>query len=155
MGISAWFDLVNAPPSSVMSVASLETAYDRIFREYLVPLSNDNPGRPTVFLEYGAMDVVTAPHNPSDTSRQGTQFVFVDANGTGLDDGRETQANIYRTALNTMEAYPGVVNGLFLWDNWMAGDELRSEGWANFRHFDIRYKPSGEIVRSAYRSYRR
>ena len=154
MGISAWFDLVSAPPSSVMSVASLESAYDRIFREYLVPLSNDNPGRPIVFLEYGAMDVVAAPHNPGDTSEQGTPFVFVDANGNGMDDGRETQANIYRAVLNTMEAYPGVVNGLFLWDNWMAGDELWSEGWANFRNFDIRDKPSGEVIRSAYRSYR-
>ena len=155
IGISAWFDLVDAPPSSVMSVASLETAYDRIFREYLVPLANDNPGRPIVFLEYGAMDVVTAPHNPADASEQGTPFVFVDANGNGMDDGRETQANIYQAVLNTMEAYPAVVDGLFLWDNWMASDELWSEGWANFRNFDIRDKPSGEVVRSAYRSYRR
>jgi len=155
MGISAWFGLVNAPPSSAMSVASLETAYDRIFREYLVPLSNDNPGRPIVFLEYGAMDAVAAPYNPSDPSLQGTQFVFGDANGNGMDDGRETQANIYRALLNTMEAYAGVVDGLFLWDNWMAGDELWSESWANLRNFDIRDKPSGEVIRSAYRSYRR
>ena len=153
MGISAWFDLVDAPPRSVMSVSSLESAYDRIFREYLVPLSNDNPGRPIVFLEYGAMDVVAAPHSPANTSQQGTQFVFVDANGNGVDDGRETQANIYRAVLNTMEAYPGVVNGLFLWDNWMASDELWAGGWANFRNFDIRDKPSGEVVRTAYRSY--
>ena len=73
----------------------------------------------------------------------------------GVDDGRETQANIYRAVLNTMEDYPGVVNGLFLWDNWMAGDELWSGFWANARNFDIRDKPSGEVVRAAYRSYRR
>lgn len=53
-----------------------------------------------------------------------------------------------------MEAYPSVVNRLFLRDNWMAGEELWSEGWANFRNFDIRDKPAGEVVRSAYRSYR-
>lgn len=155
MGISAWFDLIDAPPTSPMSLASLEMAYDRIFRESLIPLSNDNPGRPIVFLEYGAMDVVAAPHGPADTSDQGTPFVFEDANGNGVDDGRETQANIYQAVLNTMETYPGVVSGLFFWDNWMASDELWSEWWANHRNFDIRGKPSEAIVRAAYESYRR
>ncbi len=155
MGISAWFDLADAPPSSVMSVASLEMAYDRVFREYLIPLSNDNPARPIVFLEYGAMDVIAAPHSPANTSDQGKPFVFMDANGDGVDDGRETQANIYRAVLNTIQAYPGVVNGLFFWDNWMASDQLWSEWWADHRNFDIRGKPSGEVVRAAYESYRR
>lgn len=155
MGISAWFDLTDSPPTSVMSTASLEMAYDRIFREYLIPLSNDNPGRPIIFLEYGAMDVVAAPHSPGNTSEQGKPFVFSDANGNGVDDGRETQANIYQAVLNTMETYPGVVSGLFFWDNWMAGDELWSEWWANHRSFGIRGKPSEAVVRAAYESYRR
>ena len=155
MGISAWFDLADAPPTSVMSVASLEMAYDRIFREYLIPLSNDNPGRPIVFLEYGAMDVVAAPHSPANTSEQGKPFVLMDVNGNGVDDGRETQANIYQAVLNTMETYPWVVNGLFFWDNWMASDQLWSEWWATRRNFDIRGKPSEEVVRAAYNSYRR
>ena len=155
MGISAWFDLADAPPSSVMSVASLQMAYDQIFREYLIPLSNDNPERPILFLEYGAIDVVEAPSNPANTSEQGKPFVFMDANGNGVDDGRETQANIYQAVLNTMEAYPGVVNGLFFWDNWMASDQLWSEWWATQRNFDIRGKPAGEVVRAAYESFRR
>ncbi len=155
MGISAWFDLADAPPQSVMSVESLQMAYDRIFREYLIPLSNDNPGRPLVFLEYGAMDIVAAPFEPANTSDQGKPFVFVDANRNGMDDGRETQANIYQAVLNTMAAYPGVLNGLFLWDNWMASDRLWSEWWANHRNFDIRGKAADEVVRAAYGSYRR
>ena len=155
IGISAWFDLADAPPPSVMSVASLQMAYDRIFREYLIPLSNDNPGRPIIFLEYGAMDVVAAPHSPANTSQQGKPFVFMDVNGNAVDDGRETQANIYQALLNTMEAYPRVVNGLFLWDNWMASDELWAGWWATRRNFDIRGKPAGEVVRAAYESYRR
>ena len=154
MGISAWFDLAGAPPSSPMSVAGLEMAYDRIFREYLIPLANDNPARPMVFLEYGAMDVVVAPHSPANTSEQGKPFVFVDANGNGVDDGRETQANIYQAVLNTMSTYPGVVSGLFFWDNWMASDELWSESWAELRNFDIRGKPAGEVVRAAYDRFR-
>lgn len=64
-GISAWFHLVGTPPSSPVGVPSLETAYDRIFREYLIPLVNDSPTRSIVFLEYGAMDVVAAPHSPA------------------------------------------------------------------------------------------
>ena len=155
IGLSAWFDLVDAPPSSVMDIASLEMAYDRIFREYLIPLSNDNPARPIVFLEYGAMDVVAAPHRPANTSDQGKPFVFEDANRNGVDDGRETQANIYQAVLNTMETYPGVVNGLFFWDNWMASDEMWSGWWAHHRNFDIRGKPAGEVVRAAYELYRR
>ena len=155
MGISAWFNLADSEPSSVTGVESLQMAYDRIFREYLIPLSNDNPERPLVFLEYGAMDVVAAPFEPANTSDQGKPFVFVDANGNGMDDGRETQANVYQAVLNTMETYPGVVNGLFFWDNWMASDDLWSEWWANHRNFDIRGKPAEEVVRSAYDSYRR
>ena len=155
IGISAWFDLVDTPPSSVMSVASLEMIYDRIFREHLIRLSNDNPERPIVFLEYGAMDLVHAPHSPGNTSGQGDRVVFSDANGNGVDDGRETQANIYQALFNTMQTYPGVVNGTFLWDNWMASDELWSEWWANARNYDIRGKPSEEVVREAYASFRR
>ncbi len=155
IGISAWFNLADSEPSSVMSVESLGMAYDRIFREYLIPLSNDNPERPLVFLEYGAMDVVAAPFEPANTSDQGKPFAFVDANGNGVDDGRETQANIHQAVFNTMSAYPGVVNGLFLWDNWMASDQLWSEWWANHRNFDIRGKPAGAVVRAAYGSYRR
>lgn len=155
MGISAWFALADAPPRSVTSVASLEMAYDRIFREYLIPLSNDNPGRPIVFLEYGAMDVVATPYGPADSSEQGKPFVFMDANGNGLDDGRETQANVYQAVLNTMDAYPRVVNGLFFWDNWMTSDELWSEWWGAQRTFTIRGKPAEEVVRAAYESYRR
>ena len=155
IGISAWFNLTDASPSSVVSTARLEMAYDRIFREYLIPLSNDNPERPVVFLEYGAMDVVAAPHDPANTSDQGKPFVFVDANGNGVDDGRETQANIYQAVLNTMAAHPGAVNGLFFWDNWMASNELWSEWWANHRNFDIRGKSAEAVIRAAYASFRR
>ncbi len=101
------------------------------------------------------MDVVAAPFEPANTSDQGKPFVFVDANGNGVDDGRETQANIHQAVFNTIAAYPGVVNGLFLWDNWMASDQLWSEWWANHRNFDIRGKAGGAVVRAAYGSYRR
>ena len=155
VGVSAWFSLADSPPSSVMDVASLEMAYDRIFGDYLIPLAERNRDLPVVFLENGAIDIVAAPFRPDDTFEQGSHFEFTDGNANGLDDGRETQANIYQALLNTMESYPGVIDGVFWWDNWMASDELWAEGWAGLRNFDVRGKPAEEVIRSAYRSYER
>ena len=155
VGVSAWFSLADSPPSSVMDVASLEMAYERIFGDYLIPLAERNRDLPVVFLENGAMDVVTAPFRPDDTSEQGKRFEFTDGNANGLDDGRETQANIYQALINTMGAHPGVIDGVFWWDNWMASDELWNEGWANLRNFDVRGKLAGEVIRMAYSFYER
>lgn len=155
IGVSAWFRLAESPPPSVASLTTIETAYDRVFREYLSPLASRNPERPVVLLEYGAMDVVAAAARPNDNSLQGTALVYADTNGNGVEDGRETQANIYRALFNTVDANPGVVHGAFLWDNWLASDELWSEWWANARNYDIRGKPAEAVVRSVYDAYRR
>ena len=125
------------------------------FRDYLRPLADRNPERPVVLLEYGAMDVVAAAARPSDNALQGRALVYVDANGNGVDDGRETQANIYQALFNTMDANPGVVRGAFLWDNWMASNQLWAEWWANARNYDIRGKPAEAVVRAAYEAKRR
>ena len=77
-------------------------------------------------------------------------FEFTDSDGNGLDDGRETQANIYQAIFDTMNRYPGVVNGAFFWDNWMASDELWASYWAGRRSFAVRDKLSEETVRTAY-----
>lgn len=162
VGLSGWFQLTEEAPPSVMSVQELERSYERIFRDYLVPLADRNPGRAVVFLEYGAMDVVEAPVEPSDWSREGERFVFSDLDGNGLDDGREQQANIFQALFNTMERYPGVLNGAFFWNNWIASDamwnEIRRDGsywehWAGERQFSFRRKPAEEIIRTAYRGY--
>lgn len=108
------------------------------------------------------MDVVEAPVEPSDWSREGERFVFSDPDGNGLDDGREQQANIFQALFNTMERYPGVLNGAFFWNNWIVSDamwnEIRRDGsywehWAGERQFSFRGKPAEEIVRTAYRGY--
>ena len=149
VGVSAWFPMTDSRPSSVTSAASLRAKYDQIFQDYLVPLSGRNPGRPVVFLEYGAMDMVEAPGAPDDPAGY-PPYIFADANGNGLDDGRETQANMYQALLDTMDSHPGVLNGVFWWDNWIAGDELWGAYWADRRAFAIRDKPTEEIVRSVY-----
>ncbi|MYD59634.1 MAG: hypothetical protein F4W91_01200 [Gemmatimonadetes bacterium] len=153
IGISAWFPLTDSRPSTVLSVESFQTRYRQIFQNQLIPLANTNPDRPIVFTEYGAMDVIETPERPGDTSAQNRRFVFTDSNRNGLDDGRETQANIYKALINTLTQYPGIVNGVFYWDNWIASDERWARYWARRRTYSIRDKPSEEIVRSAYASY--
>ena len=151
VGISAWFPLTESLPSTVMSIEDCQGSYERIFRDYLIPLARRNPARPIVFLEYGSSDVVSAPSAPDAFGFQ--EYVFSDLNGNGLDDGRETQANMYMGLINAMAKNPGVLNGVFFWGNWIASDELWAEWWANRRNGGIRGKPSEEVVRSAYRSF--
>ena len=154
IGISAWFRLTETAPSTVMSREALEEIYDNIFIKYLVPLQANNPGKPIMFLEFAAPETVEAPVSPGDTSAHYERpRVFVDANGNGMDDGEETQANIYQALLNTMEKYPGVLNGVFWWDNWIVTDELWTDFLAGHRVYSIRGKSTEDIVRSSYQSW--
>ena len=132
VGVSAWFPVAESRPATVTDVRSLSVEYERIFRDYLVPLSRRNPTRPVVFLEYGAVDLVQAPAAPADGAGS-PPFVFTDANGNGLDDGRETQANMYQALLDIMSAHPGVLNGVFWWGNDMTSEELWASYWAGRR----------------------
>ena len=151
VGLSAWFPLTDTLPSTVTSLETLEASHEQIFRDYLIPLAERNPGRPIVFLERGATDNVQAPGSPSGGGQSWAfrLFEFSDADGNGLDDGRETQANVYGALLNTMDKYPGVVNGVFWWDNWVG-----AECPPSYRGYLICGKLSEEVVRSAYESFR-
>lgn len=62
--------------------------------------------------------------------------------------------NIYQALINTIDKYPGVVNGVFGEENWMGSDELWADYWAGRRTFSIRGKPAEEVIRSAYQSYK-
>ena len=153
VGVSAWFNLAETPPSTVISVDRLRQEYERIFQDHLVPLAADNPDRPIVFTEYGAIDTVEGPADPSGFPET-AEFVFSDLNGNGVDDGRETQANIFQALFETMDRYPDVVHGAFFWDNWIASNEDWARYWTAERNYDIRDKPAGEIVRAQYERWR-
>ena len=154
VGISAWFPLAESSPSTVMGLDALKQAYERIFQNRLIPLAARNPGRPIVFLEYAAPDTVEAPANPDNVPGY-PLFVFSDRNGNGIDDGRETQANIFQALFETMDLYPGVVNGAFFWDNWITDNEHWEEFWGKRRNFDFRNKPAEKIVGAHYERYQR
>ena len=149
VGISAWFPLTDAPPSTVTSVEEAQATYEQIINDHLAPLAARNPDRPIMFLEYGAMDLVETPAQPADTV-EFPMFIFDDANGNGIDDGRETQANLYRGLFNAMNSNPGLLNGAFLWDNWITSEETWEGFWEHRRAFAVRNKPSEEIVQAAY-----
>lgn len=151
VGISSWFPVADSVPSTVASVGSLQERYEEIFREHLIPLAERNPGRPIVLLEHGAADEVASPARPANTTT--APFEFTDRNGNGLDDGRETQANMYHALLNTMARYPGVVDGVFLWGNWVSSSEDWYDYWTTHRNFPIRGKLAEDVVRLAYEAW--
>ena len=155
VGVSGYFPLAESPPDTVMGVGRLQQAYNRVFRDYLLPLAAENTGRPVVFTEYGAMDMVEAPSDPGNSSRQGEPFEFSDRNGNGIDDGRETQANVFRALFRTMDRYPGTVHGAFFWDNWVASNELWRRSFAGSRNYSLRGKPASGVVRRQYGCYER
>ena len=150
VGISGWFPLTASPPATVLSVPELQASYEGIFRDYLMPLANRNPARAIVFTEYGSMDVVEAPADPSLGARHSEERVFVDANRNGLDDGEEAQANIFEAFFETSARHPSLVNGAFLWDNWIATDAMWADHWLDRRSFAVRGKLAEAVVRDAY-----
>ncbi len=152
VGVSGYYPLAEPPLDAVMSVETLQQSYNRIFREHLLPLAAENTGRPIVFTEYGFMDIVEAPTSPGN-ARQGERFEFSDGNGNGVDDGRETQANIVQALFRTMDRYPGTIHGTFFWDTNIASNELWRSFWADARSYSIRDKPASEVVQRQYACY--
>ncbi|MDE2979919.1 MAG: Ig-like domain-containing protein [Gemmatimonadota bacterium] len=150
VGISAWFPLTSAPPATVSSVLELRGSYEAIFRDHLRPLADRNPGRAIVFLEYGAIDLVEAPANPGDPTRQRELATLVDENRNGLDDGEETQANIFKAFFEVSDAHPGLVNGAFFWDNWIATNAMWVEILGDKRTYSFRGKLAEAVVRDVY-----
>jgi hypothetical protein len=80
--------------------------------------------------------------------------VLQDADGNGLDDGQEMQANIILALFNVMDRHPGVLQGVFLWGNQMASDAQWSAFFGQHRGFDIRDKLAEQVVRDRYGAWR-
>ena len=91
-----------------------------------------------------------APADPSLGARHAEERVFVDANRNGLDDGEETQANIFEAFFETTARYPGLVNGAFFWDTGSPRDAMWADRWLGRRSFAVRGKLAEAVVRDAY-----
>ena len=96
------------------------------------------------------MDVVEAPADPSSGERHGELKTLVDQNRNGLDDGEEAQANIFEAFFNASACHPGLVNGAFFWDNWIATDAMWVDFWLGRRSFAVRGKLAEAVVRDSY-----
>lgn len=144
IGLSTYYKLVMTPPNQVMSVPELTARWEQIFQRDLIPLKKRFPNKPIVFTEFGYVHAIDAPFNPASEQYRNKQASYVvDNNGNGLDDGQETQANIYESFFQTLERHPGVVEGAFTW----------MEGFPEPNYLDIwgvRYKLAENVVRQYY-----
>jgi hypothetical protein len=154
VGISAYFPLASTIPTAVISVDSLKKSWERTFRDYIIPYQSLHPSKPLVFLEFGYLDLVGSPYDAS--SNYGISKTYQDLNGNGIDDGEETQANVYSGFFSTNEKFGNVVQGAFLWENQMASNQqVQTSFLANNRSMSIRQKTAESVVRSVYSNYAR
>jgi hypothetical protein len=147
IGLSAWFPLVEEVPTSVLTVEELQGAWEPLFNDVLLPLRDANPGRPIMFTEFGFVDDIRAPTDPSIDTYE--EKLFLDLNGNGLDDGQEVQANIIEAFYRTNQIYP-VVQGAFWWDHAMDSD-ADVQGLAHLLSHTVRGKLAEAVLRLAYR----
>lgn len=110
IGISAYFPLLTEV-HGVSSVHLLEKSWRNIFENTLKPLHEENPHKSIVFTEFGYTDSINSPVQYD--ADQFKKHKFIDANHNGLDDGQETQANIYKAFFNVNHDYGDLVAGVF------------------------------------------
>lgn len=148
IGLSAYFSLTDTSPNRVLNVTELESRWEVIFQQYIVPLHDQNPGKPIIFTEFGYTDSLASPYTPS--ADQFAKRVLIDSDNNGKDDGEEMQANILEAFFNVMDRHPAVVSGAFLWNNTIASNETWNGSFGKLRGFDVRNKIAEDIVRTHY-----
>jgi hypothetical protein len=151
VGVSAYFQLAQQTPTSVMSVAQLETSWEDAFTRCIIPLKNRNPNRPMLFLEFGYVDVVGSPFS-ADLENFSTR-IFKDDNQNGKDDGEETQANIHEAFFKVNEQHNRIVQGVFLWGNDISTNADWQSSFGNMRTHSIRNKLAAQVVKTYYAQY--
>ncbi len=151
VGISADFKLTQTPPTAAISVEDFEAIWESIFTTHLIPLKDKNPSLPMLFLEFGYVDAIESPYFAD--SRSFEPKVFKDNDGNGLDDGQETQANIYEAFFNVNETHNNLIQGSFLWGNDITSEWDWNNSFGNMFTHSIRGKLAFDVVKSHYASY--
>lgn len=148
IGLSGYYSLTSEIPTRVWSVPEFEAGWARVFDSYLLKLQRRNPGTPIVFTDTGSADVVAAPWSTLHGS--GDPFVFTDADGNGIDDGREQQRNLIQGLLNVNDRYDHLVRGMFF--AWMDidTDPYVAEWNATHRSISLHLRPAEEAIRDTY-----
>ena len=151
VGISMYTELVDTPPQSPLSVEELMPLWREKFINHLVPHKARNPEKPMMFLEFGFTDSVLAPFDYGES--EGQPFVFQDENANGIDDGQETQKNMFEAFYEVRKEFPGVVAGTYLWDTGLASEEEWSISYEPFRYFTFRGKEAEKAIMKAYSNW--
>jgi hypothetical protein len=137
-----------SPVTSVLSVAELEVGWTSIFQKIVVPLQARNPNTPIVFTDTGVSDSVNAPFML--LAQAGAPYVFSDANGNGIDDGMEQQANIYQALFNVNKAFNYLVRGINFFGNIIEANAFVAAANDSTRNSEIRGKPAEQVIRNVY-----
>jgi hypothetical protein len=109
VAVSAYFPLTSSAPTSVVSVADFDAAWDNVFAQYLVPLQARNPGKPIVFSEWGYTNDLASPYLQGARLGQAMQPAPAGA------DGITQQANIIQAFFTVNARYGDLVHGSFLY----------------------------------------
>ncbi|MFC1899913.1 hypothetical protein ACFLXP_06295 [Chloroflexota bacterium] len=148
VAVSAYFQLDSSTPNRVMTVEELETSWEGIFQQHLIPLQSRNPGKPIIFTEFGYTDSIGSPNMAS--ADEFRDKLFKDKDENGLDDGEETQTHCIGAFFNVMDRHSDVVTGSFIWGLQMATNAQYQQSFANMRTFNIRGKLAEDVVRLQY-----
>lgn len=148
VGISAYYQLEENPPSEILSEEHFLTKWQEIFDNYLIPLKRRNPDLPILFLEFGYTNDIESPYNPA--ASEFSDYVFTDSNNNGLDDGEEVQANIYSAFFKKLNENACIVEGAFLWGNEIIDQYYYDNDWNKRIHFGIDNKLVEDVVASTY-----
>lgn len=109
VALSAYFNLTDSAPASVLSVGQFEAAWDQVFTRYLVPLKQRHPGKRIFFSEWGYTNDIAAPFI------QGSRLGAAMQPGAAGAAGITQQRNIIEAFFNVNARYDDLVSGGFFW----------------------------------------
>jgi len=152
IGLSAYFEMYEASQAEMPALEDFRVRWQRIFDAYLRPLRWRYPDKPILFMELGGVDHPDAYFNHA--AGRGSAKMLFDANMNGLDDGEEVQANIYQAFFDTVDANPGILQGLFSWGEQIETREKWEQWLAGVRHHSTRGKLAQRVVCQEYQQRR-
>lgn len=109
VALSAYFNLTAAAPTSVLSVAQFEAAWDTIFSQHLVPLQRRHAGKRIFFAEWGYTNDLAGPF------LQGSGLGASMPPGAAGAAGITQQRNVIEAFFNVNARYNDLVAGGFFW----------------------------------------
>jgi hypothetical protein len=148
IGISAYFPLTDTEPTSKLSYEQIKASYQQVFTDSLQPVRAQYPDIPIIFLEYGYSDSIRSPF--VSYADEGETKVFMDNDANGLDDGEETQANIFRAFYEVNKERDNLISGAFLWGHEWTRDDVWEETYGLGRTISMKNHLAESIVASEY-----